>query len=826
MFVKTMSKKILTISILFISFISFGQTQKVIFNTITNDDDCSTILKVITLYKITNKKDSIILKDTSKICFFDFDIPDLIGKYHLSINSEKYETLDVFFEIPTKSSNYIDLKTVLLKKKINNLDEVTISGIKRSFIKIDADKTTIQVRDNPILTVSTVYDAIIKIPGIIPSPDGGFSAYGKGATVYFEGIPGNLSGSDLTNLLKSLPATSVEKIEIISNPGASYDANVSGAIINIVSLAKVTKWISGTVNMNYGLNSFNKAIPSIVLSGKNKKISWQFQSGLTYFERSTKQNISRTFTSFSPIIKLNNSLNELAINQFYYLKPTVNFQLNSHSNLIINYNLTTNQKNNNGVNTTTSEGLDSPINLKNNYNLKGSDTDHNVVLKYRNTIDTLNRVFEITANYFDYSGNQLTKSNQNENEVMNFSLLKYTDRVKSFYIKTDLEIPFNKRNIMLKIGAKYNNLLAKSTGSYNLQNQSSAIFQNLNFTDLLDFNYIEDNLAGYVEVKKEIKKLALGAGFRVENFTLNRRSTSTETNKNNYLNIFPSANAIYRFSPDMNIIGSYSRKIALPTYEEFDPNNSNYYDNYSSSSGNLLLKPNFFDNLELKFSVFDYLQLSVNYSHSQTLNLDQINVKPNSLQTVNSYRTYHNVNSLTYFFSIPIPFGVFRDGLQFFNNPIDIDQINYMYLYTERTTTSISDYTSSITNKAMWNHGLYSQFILPFKIRMNVDYWLGTKGTYQIYNITQPQTALEIVLSKDFMKKKLKTSISFQDIFNQLQFNNQLSFDNLNINFHNKNDTRIIWFKVAYSFGQFQKNEENQESVLDNIDSNKKGVKL
>ena len=807
-----MIKIVLTILILIYSFNSYSQFQKVTFTILINDVDCSLIQKQKALYININGADSLIVQDLFFDCKNEFEIPKINGIYHFQIKAEDYSTINAEFQITNDSPEIIDLNVFELKKNERNLEEVTITGIKRSFIQVDADKTTITVKDNAILTTSSLFDAIIKIPGIISDPDGGFSAYGKPATIYFEGIPGNLYGSDLTNFLKSLPATTIEKIEIISNPGASYDANVSGAIINIVSLSRVTKWISGTLTLNYGLNANNKILPSLVMSGKNKKISWQFQSGYSYFERSTNQTTSKNFTTFIPLVQLNTNLREQATNEFYYVKPSINYKITSRSNLILNYNLTTNQRNNSGLNSSTSQGISTPINLSNNYTLKGNDLNNNVILKYRCTLDTLKRVFEITANYFDYSQNQLTKSTQNENEISNFSILNNSNKIKGFYVKSDLELPFEKKKLMLKLGIKYNKLFANSLGSYNLQNPTEEIFQNLNYTNSLDFNYNEDNLGGYFEVKKDIKKLAVNVGFRVENFSLARQTSVSQTKSNTYLNIFPSVHAIYRFDPDMNLVGSYSRKIAVPSYREFDPNNSGYYDNYNSNSGNLLLKPNFFDNFELKFSVFDYLQLSVNYSHSQTYNIDSYSTLPNSLQSIHTYQTYHNVNSLNYFFSIPIPFGVFKEGLAYFNNSIDIEQINYMYIYTERSKTSISDYSYLSKNKPVWNHGISSQFILPYKIRMNVDYWVGTKGTFQIYDITRIQTALEVVISRDFLKKKLKTSISFQDILNQNQFTSNISFENLNLNFYNKNDTRIIWFKIAYTFGKFA-NEENESGI-------------
>jgi iron complex outermembrane receptor protein len=766
-----------------------AQTQKITCALFSGEEDCQLIPKQIILSRVVDGRDSLVKKDTFSLCVLEIEIPKLVGTYKLVVQAKQYEDLNLTFDILAESPDQIDLRMFELQKKKSQLGEVTITGIQRRFIQVAADKTTITVKDNPILTVSSVYDAILKIPGIVPYPGGGFAIGGKSASVYFEGIPGSLSGDDLTNLLKSLPATSVEKIELISNPGASYDANVSGAIINVVSLAGTSKWISGTITLNYGLNVNNKVLPSLVLSGKTVN--------------------TRDFTAFDPLVQLSTAREEKNASGFFYVKPSLNYKLNRHANLIVMYNGSLSRGVNRGTGVSSSQQLNPAVNLLNSYRLESAGVNTEVTAKYRNRLDTLDRVLEVTAFYGDFSRNQRTESIQTQEVENRYSLLDYGLKLQNFYVRSDLEIPFAKLKLYLKAGAKYRRLWVGSLGEYNLESTTDAIFQDPAYQSALKFDYTEDNLAGYVEVKKEIRKLAVGAGLRVENFNLEGRSTATPVSKNNYFNFFPSGNAIYRFSPDMNLIATYSRKISIPSYSQFDPNNTGYYDNYSTSAGNLLLRPNFYNNLEMKFSVFDYLQLSVDFSHAPTLNLFEMTVLPNTLQTVQTYRTYHNVNSLTYFLSVPVPFGMFREGLQFFEKAIDIDQISFLYLYAERTKTSISGLKYIDPNKAVWNYGVYSQFMLPFRIRMNVDYYFGSKGMSQIYYFTKPRTALEVVFTKDFLKKKLKASLSFEDIFNTLQTNLRSAYPNLNLEHYSKEDTRIIWIKLSYAFGKYEKPDSN-----------------
>ncbi len=169
------------------------------------------------------------------------------------------------------------------------------------------------------------------------------------------------------------------------------------------------------------------------------------------------------------------------------------------------------------------------------------------------------------------------------------------------------------------------------------------------------------------------------------------------------------------------------------------------------------------------------------------------------------------MNSLSYFLAIPIPFGLFTKGLAFFDGAIDVDKINFLYLYADRTKTFISGFNYLNPNSAFWTYGVYSQFLLPANIRMNIDYYVTTRGTYQIYEFTKNRSSFEVIFSKDFLKKKLKTSISIEDVFNTSQSTLQLVYPNLNIGNYSKNDTRIIWFKLSYSFGRYEKSVPENE---------------
>lgn len=793
---------------LFLSSGLFAQSQWVQFSLVGKDIPCEEVSKQLILTTKIAGKDSVLKKESFLECLQLIEIPRIDGVYFLTIQTQLYQPILLSFEIKANSPDTIQLGELILKEPVSNLDEVTITGVQRKFIEIEADKTTLTVKDNPVLSISSIYDAILKVPGVMPYPGGGFAIGGQLASVYFEGVPSSLSTDDLMNLLKSLPANSVETIEIISNPGASFDANVSGAIININSIGKATKWLSGTLTLNYGLNQNQKVSPSLVLSGRQSTWSWQFQTGYSYNERSSRDTSERVFNSFNPLIGLNSDRQEQTNNSYYYFKPSVNLKLSKRSSLILNYNGSFGDNRINGTSVTGSQSIAPPVDLQTNYRSRNYGIGNEGILKFRQEFDTLKRVLNVTAFYSNYQNTSKRSNTQRIFATDDYSILDYFMNINRFYFRADAEIPFEKIKFYLNTGVKYSLMHVDNTGSYNLNNSSSDIFQNPFYTSVIDFDYTEDNVAVYVDLKKKLgKKVSVGAGLRAENFGLKRTSNVSTVARNDYFNLFPSFNAIYRMNSLVNVIGTYSRKIGIPNFSQFDPNNSGYYDSFTSSSGNTQLKPNFYDNAQFKITFFDYAQFSVNFTHSQFLNLSEVVVEPNSVQTVQTFRTYSNVNSLNYFLAIPVPFVLFTKGLKFMDEPVEVDKMSFLYIYSSFTKTSISGYNYVNPNKGMWTLGVYSQFILPWKIRMNIDYYLTSKGNYQIYEFVRNRSAFDVVLSREFLDKKWKTSISFEDIFNTDQSNARVSFPNIDMNSYSKQDTRIIWFKLSYSFGRVEKNE-------------------
>jgi len=327
-----------------------------------------------------------------------------------------------------------------VKKKITTLDEVSIKTQKK-FIKVESDKTTVSIKDNAMLSTGTAYDAVKKLPGVIAAPTGGLTLNGKGVAIYIDGSPSTLSGSDLENYLSSLPANAIEKVELIYNPGAAFDANASGSVINLVTSSKRLKGINASFNINYNFNKYQKPSPQILLNGKEKNLSWQTMIGYNYIDREQRSKNGQTFTSFDPDKYIDQQKLTVITNRNFYMRLGTNYKLSKKSNLLFNYNSTySNDRDVFNAETTGSEISD----YLNSGISKTKSSNHEISLQYKTKLDTIGRTLDVVAfsNVFDRNPN--SKSNAFENTISSYNNFKNDFGLLNYYLKYDFAIPFEK----------------------------------------------------------------------------------------------------------------------------------------------------------------------------------------------------------------------------------------------------------------------------------------------------------------------------------------------------------------------------------------------
>ncbi len=706
-------------------------------------------------------------------------------------------------EVPSKPQENPKTNTT---DKTNELSEVTVYGNKKQYIKVESDKTTINVRDNALLNSGSSLEAVKKIPGVITSPTGSITLNSKGVSIYIDGTPSSLSGNDLQNYLATLPANAIEKIELIYNPGASFDASASGSIINIVTSTKRRKGINASFNINYNFNKYQKPSPQILLNGKSKNLSWQTMIGYNYIDNESVGKIDQTFTSFTPNEHLYQRNFAQFTNRNFYFRTGTNYKLNEKSNLLFNYNL------NMGNDRITNEAktIGTGIDYSNFGFAKNKNNNHELSLQYKTKLDTIGKTLDVTAfsNFFDKSPTTISHGLSNGDATYYNGDIDF--KLTNYYLKYDFAIPFNKINFSLNTGGKYNTIKVNDRGIYNLNSASNSV---------TDFDYTENNLAFYVEARKKFKKFNFTAGIRFEDYKVDRSAiqdgNETKINFKN-TNFFPNASALYEMNENVNFSASYSKKIQQADYNTLDPNNFANFDQYNTSEGNPFLKPTFFDNFEVKMTAYQFLSFGANYTIAKDKNFFIFSAEPGELVNTQTFQQFDKVKTMSLFASIPLPLDYFLKGKEEFQKRMNnMEKMNYIVFNFNYIKVQTEGYDFSFKNKPIFNYAAEAQFILPWNIKNNMSYYILPKGTWEIYNITKPIQEFDISLSREFMNKNLKIGLHCFDVFNSNEVNALVSSTNLQTQFYQKQDSRTFRISLVYNFGNLSLKNDNTNIDVD-----------
>jgi hypothetical protein len=372
------------------------------------------------------------------------------------------------------------------KDTIQEMEEVVIEKKKKA-VERRADRTIFDFSEQSHLNSGSLAEGLKKLPGLIMSDVAGILYQGKGLAVYMDGRPLSIYSDELLAYLEGMPANAVEKVEIITRPGAEFPATSGGAIINIITSKKAQKYLSATYSNGYRFTGYDKNRHrfhnSISLSAANSLFSWQLQGGQNYNE-----NFNNTeFTNGATVLSDNFSDR---FNRFYYLKTGLKFDF-SKDRLLVNYDITTSR------NTSFIEDAGAGFTAVNKNLSKGYYQD--VMITYQKRFDDPFKKLDFRINYNNNNSDFNQKSRTDESAVLN------NGSNQDFYqFKTDYSqeiIIFDKSKISAGILADRIDFKAINFGAMNL-------------------DYTRKSYAAYTEAQATYKSFEFILGGRLETYDI------------------------------------------------------------------------------------------------------------------------------------------------------------------------------------------------------------------------------------------------------------------------------------------------------------------
>jgi len=685
--------------------------------------------------------------------------------------------------------------------KEKEIEGVTIVKTKKA-VEQKADRTIFDFSEQPSLNTGSAMEGIKKLPGLVATDIAGMMYQGKMLDVYLNGRPLNISTNDLTSFLEGMPGNSIEKIEVITQPGAEFPASSGGAIMNIITNKNANKYLTATYSGNYAFTNEDKfrsrTNNSLSLNARNKYFGWQLRVGQSYRESEMNSNQDNLVLS-----------NTDRIARGTFAKAGVTCDL-GNDKLLLNYDV----YNNNNDNVTLSDGsFRLPSDIVNRFTAldaaKTNSLRQEAVITYQKRFDEKNKKLDFQAGYTRsdndfYQDNIYNQSSENGLQSLG-RLLDNNSVMQVSNFKVDFSQPLKILDEgKISFGGLYENQIfdTESKGVTNLE-------------------YQRNTAATYLEFQAKLKKFDFTLGTRAENYDISgttrfydqagilKEEALTLFNK---FKFFPNASVQYNLMDQLYLAVNYNKKITLPGISALNPNNNTFTGPNSTITGNPYLQPTIFDNFEIKLSAFDYAFIGYNVSSidnqvAQMLSRDG-DVIENKQVNIPNMRI-HNFN-----IGMPIPFMIFTTPLsEIMKVNFNPDKINFLYVYAGYVKHEIKE----IDPNGMFILNLMAQVMLPSEIKMTANYNVLSKraGFYYFESEKPFNERFDLTFTKKFLNEKLTLSVYGNDLFNTqvTQLHSKPLVGN-SVFLYNKTDTRNFGFSVNYKIPTKNKLAKEDANLL------------
>ena len=522
---------------------------------------------------------------------------------------------------------------ITLQEESEELAEVEVKA-KRQLIERQFDKIVLNVSNSPFAAGSNGKDLLKKAPGVQVDKDGNVTVNGKSVEVYIDGRPSYLSGDQLKAMLEGTDGSTIEKIEIISNPSAKYDAAGQGGIINIKTKRNMMQGLNGTLSASYGGMYYgdvekwqNREMFSLNLNYRSEKTYTFATLTQLYVDQNIHvevgsealdtltQTRTKRYDESEDVCDFQYYMAKIGNDWFIDKKNTFGFIFQAPFMIM---------------------RQDVPEGHGWGYTMVGDDIVENSMSVLTNPIrsqqytvnlnythvfnDSLDRELTANVDYNRYAGQQ-GNSQQNRYYYNGFSdtvvtgMDIETDQVVDIYsAKVDFQTRFWQTGV-IEAGAKW-----AMSNTFNRMTTDSTLNGVARPTQHSDFDYSEQVAAVYISVAKQFgQKFNAKLGLRGE-FTHSEGDwiSADSTSMKNYFDVFPTAFFGYTPTDKWSMNVSYTRRIKRPNYYQLNPFRT-YMDAHNYQEGNLELTPEFNNQVDLNFSYSQYVSLAFNFAHTQDM---------------------------------------------------------------------------------------------------------------------------------------------------------------------------------------------------------------
>ncbi|HVS98193.1 MAG TPA: outer membrane beta-barrel protein [Puia sp.] len=687
--------------------------------------------------------------------------------------------------------------------KTTTLQEATVTGHAPP-VQHKKDRTIINVEASPANTGSTVLEVLERSPGVTVDRNGGISLNGKpGVLVMIDDKPTYLNGDDLNNLLSSMNAAQVARIELIPNPPARYDATGNAGIINIRTKKSDNAGLNGSITTSFAQGVYPKSTNSLVLNYKKGRVNSflnysinavDYLTNLYAYRKYYDQNNNATAILQQPAYFKGNVVNNTVRTGLDYA-PSVNTTLG--------FGLTGTYIHRSGSNTGHADWLDPAGNVDSSLITKTIplNTFRNgaVNLNARQTLSK-STVLRMDLDYLHY--HMLGKQDFDNQSLETGGY----DSVFKSEIPTTIDIYSAKldattslgKSTTLQTGLKVSSSHTDNAATYqDFENQQWSVDE----TRSNHFVYQENIRAAYGSVEGKFRRLGYQAGVRYEQTAYTAKQFGNSLQKDSsfsrdYGSFFPGGYLSWTIDSLQNLTLTIGRRLDRPPFQTLNP--FLYIINkYTYETGNPYLLPQYSWNFELAHQYAERFTTTLSYSRLSNY-FSQLFLSDATgailFYTQGNVGTVDNVGIAENLDIKPARWWALQLGA-FFNHK------HFRGFNGNDYSSKIDQLTLNINNQLTFADGYAAE----------LSGFYTTRARNDIQELLYPTGQASIGASKAVLKKKGTIRLSFRDIFYTNAMEGLTSFPDATEYFKIKRDSRVVALSFTWRFGKSYKPARRHE---------------
>ena len=645
---------------------------------------------------------------------------------------------------------------------------------------------------------ATALDILEKSPGVTLDQSGNVSLKGKKEVVIMlDDKRTYLSGDELTNLLRSMSSTQLDQIEIMTNPSAKYDAAGNAGIINIKTKKTDNQGFNGTLTLGLGMSPYFKSNNGLNLNYRTGKLNTFLNYGFIQNNGSFDIETQRNFVDVNGLVtgELNQSAHRLSRSQTNSLKLGLDYYLSTNTTLGMTASGFINPQHPTAGNTTTlTDGNGQPTStIRTTSQTDALWRNGAVNINGRHQFDADGtRELTASADYLNYHStnaqNLLSSTYSPDGALVSQLPLRGNIplNIDIYTAKADYSQPV-KNLFKLETGVKTALIQTMNQGNYFTQ---TGGIEQPDYQRSNQFNYRENINAVYLNGSRQLGAWYAQLGLRYENtqYTGHQLGNPQKPDSlfvRHYSNLFPTLFVGYKLDEKNQFGFSFGRRIDRPVYQDLNPFLS-IIDQYSYSTGNPFLRPQFSTNLEVSHTYGGFLTTTLNYSKTSGFITETLQQRDGVIiRSVGNVATRSNAG-LAVSLQLPVTrmwsVNAFANGAY---TSFDGTIAGFPFV------ASAFSLNLNLTNQFTLGNG-WSAEVSGFYHGRNRD-----EGQALIRSISQ----VSLAVSKQLWDKRASVVVNVRDVFHSQVSREIQNFQNVVSTIQLTRDTRVANVSFVYKFG-------------------------